>query len=33
MVNAVSIWNRMPEAQAQLDFVKDNYFKARYKEL
>ena len=29
MVNAVSIWNRMPEAQAQKDFVnQDHYFKA-----
>ena len=29
MVNALSIWNRTPEAQAQKDFViEDHYFKA-----
>ena len=30
MVNAVSIWNRMPEAQAYQDSIKNSYFKARY---
>lgn len=30
MVNAASIWNRMPEAQAYQDSIKDSYFKARY---